>query len=169
MRELLVVRHAIALERSEGRERGLEDAQRPLTDEGSEKMEAAARGLVRLQSRCSHILSSPLLRAQQTATILQRHYPDAAMSQLEELAPSYSSEECIEAVNHCRERQIAIVGHEPGLSRLIAALIGCSMDGTIELKKGGVALLQFDHQIAPGRGILRWLVTPKQLRLLGKS
>jgi phosphohistidine phosphatase len=169
MLELLVVRHAIALDRLEGTERGIEDVQRPLTKEGSEKMAATAKGLVRLQSSCSDILSSPLLRARQTATILQHHYPNAAMSLCDELAPSYSSEECIEALKRCPGSYIAIVGHEPGLSRLIAALIGCGVDGTIALKKGGVALLHFEHHIAPGRGILRWLLTPKQLRLLGKS
>lgn len=169
MHELLVVRHAIALDRIEAMERGIDDAQRPLTAEGTDKMEAAARGLVRLQPGCSHILSSPLLRAQQTATILQQHSPDAEMSLLDELAPPYSSEECIAALNRYRGNQITIVGHEPDLSRLIALLIGCSVDGGIELKKGGMALLHFDHHIAPGRGILRWLLTPKQLRLLEKS
>jgi phosphohistidine phosphatase len=169
MRELLIVRHAIALDRLVSAEQGIDDTQRPLTEEGIKKMNQGALGLARLQTTYDSILSSPLLRAEQTARILQQHYPSAKLSLLETLAPPYRCGDLIQSLNKVQAEKIAIVGHEPGLSRLIAELIGSREYGTIELKKGGAALLGFDHNLAPGESVLRWLLTPKQLRLLGKS
>ncbi len=169
MHELLVVRHAIALDRLLGMEQGLDDSQRPLTGKGAARMGLAVKGLAKIQANCQLILSSPLLRAQQTADILHHQYPSATLSQLETLAPPYRSAELIDSLSKTRAERIAIVGHEPFLSTLIATLTCRHSSGNFELKKGGMALLRFDHKIAPGEGSLRWLMTPKQLRLLGRS
>ena len=168
MHKILVVRHAIALNRLECPTHGVIDAERPLTQEGIAKMELAARGLARLQPRCALILTSPLLRAEQTAKVMQQHYPSARVATLASLAPQYSPAQLIASLQHYREETIAIVGHEPGLSHLIASLLGSRAIGNIALKKGGAALLDYESPLRAGEGILRWLLTPKQLRLVGK-
>ena len=169
MPELLVVRHAIAMDRLLSMEQGLSDAERPLTDEGRTKMQMAVQGLQRIQSDIDVILTSPLLRAQQTAAILEDYFPSAIAEKLKTLAPQYNNEELIHSLSNIKGKHIAIVGHEPGLSTLIASLICGSDDGAIELKKGGMAQLHFAEQIAPGEGTLQWLLRPKQLRLLGNN
>lgn len=169
MRELLIVRHAIAQERDEADEQGIIDERRPLTVEGVEKMVQATRGILRQQTKCELILSSPLLRAQQTAAILHTLYPAARIEEIAQLAPGYTSKELIQMLAAVEEEQIAIVGHEPGLSRLIAALLCGSGGGHLQLKKGSAALLRFDGTITSGGGTLLWLMMPKQLRLLGQG
>lgn len=168
MRELLIVRHAIALDRLTAQQQGSEDEQRPLTAEGMVKMEQAARGMARQHGCCDLILTSPLVRAEQTATILNRVYPGARLETLKQLAPGYTSQELMRALGRFREECIAIVGHEPGLSQLIATLLCDQCRGNFQMKKGAAALLQFHTGITPGGGTLLWLATPKQLRLQGK-
>ena len=164
-----MVRHAIAQDRLLSMEQGQSDAVRPLTAEGRAKMALAAQGVQCIQEDIDIILTSPLLRATETAEILAQHYPASSMSELETLSPEYSTRELIHSLNKQKEKTIAIVGHEPGLSMLIATLLCGSDDGAIELKKGGVARLRFTGEIAPGEGTLQWLLKPKQLRLLGNN
>lgn len=169
MPDLLVVRHAIAMDRLLSTEQGLGDAERPLTDEGRERMTQAVRGLLHIQSDIDIILTSPLLRARQTAAILGDDFPAARVEKLDTLAPQYGSKELIRSLNEIGGKRLAIVGHEPGLSTLIASLLCGSDGGAIELKKGGMAQIHFTNQIASGEGILQWLLKSKQLRLLGNQ
>lgn len=169
MQQLLIVRHAIAQDRLAAYEQGISDEQRPLTSGGIAKMELTARGIARQQQECGLILTSPLLRAQQTAAILHTFYPEARLAQMEQLAPAYSSRALIKALADFSEEHITIVGHQPGLSMLISTLVCDGRNGEFQLKKGGTALLRFDQDIREGGGTLLWLATPKQLSLLGQA
>ncbi len=169
MRELLVVRHAIALDRLQSAEQGVEDFNRPLTAQGESKMTQAVLGLMRLQSGIDNLVSSPLLRARQTAAILHSQYPNSREQTLQKLSPEYSVKALITALRKLEGERVAVVGHEPQLSMLIAALLCGDQYAPIVLKKGGVAKLLFSDGPAPGKGELQWLVTPKQLRLMGKG
>jgi phosphohistidine phosphatase len=169
MRELLVVRHAIALDRLLSAEQGVDDADRPLTDEGREKMEQAVLGLVRQQKELDAIYASPLLRAQQTGDLLAKCYPDMRVKTLDTLSPEYGTRELIRSLQKTDGNRIAVVGHEPQLSMLIASLLCEDEYAGIVLKKGGMAQLRFDDNVAKGEGVLQWLMTPKQLRQMGKS
>ena len=169
MPELLIVRHAIAQDRFDAYEMGVNDEQRALTAEGIDNMVLAARGIASQQKNCELILTSPLVRAQQTAAILHTAYPAALLEELEQLAPGYSSRTLIRALANFDAEHIAVVGHEPGLSMLISALVCNGCDGEFQLKKGGAALLRFGSEIREGGGTLLWLATPKQLRLLGQG
>lgn len=169
MHQLLVIRHAIARDRIESMAQGMDDANRPLTATGRKKMAQATRGLRQLCPAIDIILTSPLLRAQQTAAILGDYYPASRVTECQQLAPEYDTTTLIHMLNKEQGRRIALIGHEPGLSSLITALL-CGSEGcAIELKKGGIAQLQFNDHVAPGEGVLQWLLTPKQLRLLGKN
>lgn len=169
MHELLVVRHAIALDRLESMAQGMDDASRPLTAAGQKKMAQATLGLKQLCPAIDTILTSPLLRAQQTAAILGDYFPASRVTVCQQLSPEYDTNALIHSLRTVQGKRLALIGHEPGLSTLLTTLL-CGREGSaIELKKGGIALLQFNHYVAPGEGVLQWLLTPKQLRLLGKN
>lgn len=170
MPQLLIVRHAIAVDRDEARVRQWRDADRPLTDKGRRRMQQAAAG-IRIETGPLHrILSSPFRRAQQTAEILAREYPDAHLAFIEGLSPGQSLSELIDALADTpRGSTLALVGHEPDLSQLIALLLCGDVRPAVRLKKGGAALIDFPLTIEACRGELLWLLTPGQLRKLGSE
>lgn len=163
--ELYLVRHAIAAPRGDA---WPDDGKRPLTEEGMTRMRRAARGLASLDDRLDLILSSPLVRARQTADILAGAFtPTPAIATVEALAPGGASAEVIaEIQKHARKRRIALVGHEPGLGELAARLMGARH--AVPLKKGAVARIDLDAESPAVLGTLRWLLPPRVLRALGK-
>jgi phosphohistidine phosphatase len=161
--QLLVVRHAIAFERSPAR--WPDDAERPLTPEGTERARKAAQGLKRIGAPPARVLASPLRRAQETASILTRFagWPEATVCV--QLLPGAAPEELLALLARARDRSLAVVGHEPAVGRLIAACLpGGAGAAAFEMKKMGVALLEFPGAARAGRGRLVWLLPPKMLR-----
>jgi phosphohistidine phosphatase len=63
-----------------------------------------------------------------------------------------------------RAATVAVVGHEPHLSAFVGWALAGERSGFVELKKGGACLLDLGHDPSPGKGRLRWLLTPRQLR-----
>jgi phosphohistidine phosphatase len=61
---------------------------------------------------------------------------------------------------------VAVVGHEPHLSDLLARLLGSRHDDRLAFKKGGAALVDVPGRLAGG-GQLVWFLPPKVLRKLG--
>ncbi len=166
--KLLIVRHAIALEREEWAKLSNDDRERPITEEGAKKMKKSASGLQKiLGDEPSSIISSPLLRAKQTAELLLQRMPSAALDETESLAPDQDPETFVKYLRTFAApstKLIACVGHEPHLNRLIAWLISKSRNGIGEMKKGGACLVEFDREIGAGKANLIWLLTPRQLR-----
>lgn len=169
MVELLIVRHAIAQDRLESLQQGIDDFSRPLTEEGQRRMELATMGLKQLQQEIGLLLTSPLKRAQQTTNILAKHYPNSRVKVLDSLSPEHSPQALIRSLKSIFSARITLVGHEPQLSALITTLLCVNDDDRITLKKAGMAMLRFDDEIAAGEGNLQWLLKPKQLRLLGTT
>src|SRR5205814_3002469 len=123
--QLLVVRHAVAFERSATR--WPDDADRPLTPEGAERARKAAQGLKRIADPPARVLASPLSRAQETAAILTRlaGWPEASVCV--QLLPGASPEELLALLARTRDRSIAVVGHEDRKStRLNSSHLGIS-------------------------------------------
>ena len=161
--DLLIVRHAIAFEQDP--KRWPDDRIRPLTPEGMVRARQATKGLKRLVDRPQRFLTSPLTRARQTADILTQYagWPKALDCQA--LSPGQSPEAALEALRAEPHKFVAVVGHQPGLGRLIAACIpGAAHPRAFELKKFGVAFLSFDGAPRPGGATLRWLLAPRLLR-----
>ena len=136
-RELVLLRHGIAEQRSPD----LDDAQRSLTAEGRERSQLLLQRLVELDLGCDLVLSSPLVRARQTAEL-------AVAAGLAPLAdPLPLLERWLGPVSpRSGWRRLALVGHEPDLSTLAALLIGVPMGQApeaLQLKKAGVAVLQW--------------------------
>jgi len=160
--ELLVVRHAIAFERDA--RRWPHDAERPLSAHGVARARKAALGLKHLTPRPARVLVSPLRRGRETAAILTRFagWPEA--TQCVQLRPGASPESLLALLTRTRERRVAVLGHQPGLGRLLAACLPGGEAAAFELRKMAVALLSFEGSARAARGRLIWLLSPKMLR-----
>jgi phosphohistidine phosphatase len=161
--ELLIVRHAIAFE-ADAR-RWPDDGERPLSPRGISRARKAAAGLKRLVGAPGRVLVSPLTRTRQTAAILTEvaGWPEA--NDCPELAPGGSPEALLALLKRMPETRIAVVGHEPGLGRLVAAsLPGSPGAQGFRFRKMGAALLRFPGAARPGSARLEWLVPAKVLR-----
>jgi len=167
--DLYIVRHAIAVER--GDPAFPSDDDRPLSPEGIHKFRLAARGLSELGLKLKRIVSSPLLRARQTAEILKEAVAkNVDITIAQELRPETPYEETLKAVSGNADGAVALIGHEPHLSGLVSfLLVGGGELAAIEFKKGAVARLAFPERPTAGAGTLEWLIQPGALRLLAKD
>jgi phosphohistidine phosphatase len=161
MIELYVVRHAEA----EDPPPGMRDAQRRLTEKGRRDFTRAAQGLAVLEVGLDTILTSPLVRARETAEILAKELGGPEPRLEDDLAPGGSLEALLRGLRDQGSR-IAVVGHEPGLGHLVSLAASGRVTGGTPLRKGGVARLDFPGAPQPGAAVLSWLLTCKQLRRL---
>jgi phosphohistidine phosphatase len=163
--ELLIVRHAIALERD--RERWRDDGARPLSPAGIRQSRKAAAGLKEISRAPDRLLTSPLVRARQTAQILTDVAGWPRAEEAPELSPGGAALAVLTLLGQKRSKLVAVVGHEPGLGALISAcLLGEDGALAIEMKKNAVACLSFEGSPSAGRAGLKWLATPRMLRRL---
>jgi phosphohistidine phosphatase len=167
--ELLIVRHAIAVEH--GDPAYDRDEMRPLTPDGIHKFRLAARGIDALDAKPDRILSSPLVRARQTAEILRDVLArDLKIEITQHLVPGGNYGDLVAAVTALGEGRVAVVGHEPHLSGFVSYLLaGSRGSAAVVFRKGAAALVSFPDAPAPGRGTLEWLIQPGALRELGKK
>jgi len=157
---LLIVRHAIAV--PHGTPEVPED-ERPLTPRGEKRFRDAARGLVRICRRPDVLLSSPLVRARQTADIAAEAWGEVEVREEDALAGG-SFEQIAAVVNkQADQKLVALFGHEPDVSTVVARLLGTSASERLTFKKGGAALLEVPGKMAEG-GALVWFVPPRVLR-----
>lgn len=168
---LFVVRHGLAGESDA--KRWPDDDDRPLTSYGAAKFHEAARGLRLLDPSITRVITSPVLRARQTAEILLERLKDRELRLELDDSLRYDApiKRAWELIRHFRDDEnVALVGHEPHLSTLIACLIAGDEEGcNVEMKKGAVACLDGRDRSRPGRLALRWLMTQKLLGRLGRS
>jgi phosphohistidine phosphatase len=163
--DLLIVRHAIAFDRD--RHRWHDDADRPLSPAGMRRARKAAAGLKQLTKRPERLLTSPLVRARQTAQILTDVAGWPAAEEVAELSPGEPALAVLALLGKDRSRVTAIVGHQPGLGHLLAAcLLGGGGSLPIEMKKNAVACVSFAGRPRAGHAALAWLATPRMLRAL---
>ncbi len=156
------LRHGIAVEPDEWKGR---DFDRPLTREGIERMEREARAIAGLSLELDAIVTSPLLRARQTAEIVgsQLKLRDDIVEDTR-LAEGFDARRLSEILaEHDTAEAIMLVGHEPAMSATIGRSIG---DASIELKKAALAGVAFSDASAT-RGTLICLIPPKVLSRLG--
>jgi phosphohistidine phosphatase len=162
---LYLVRHGLAAEQ------GVEypnDDDRPLTEEGIERLRQQVAGLRSLDVRLERILTSPLVRAVQTAEILAAGVEcTAPLVVVDALRPDARFEALTAALSGLgNDRAVALVGHMPSIGMFAARLIGAM--GSLQFKKGGVCRIDADTLPPSGAGQLQWLVPPRVLRALGR-
>lgn len=148
---------------------GISEIQRPLTAEGREKTEEAANGLRQLDLGFDAVFASPLTRAQQTAEIVAGVLRLSRPRPLELLRPSTSARRLLDGLRGLGVKSPLLVGHEPLLSLAISEAIGAGAKGSLEMKKAGLALLEFPKSLTRPSGTLKLLLAPSVLRRLGRS
>jgi phosphohistidine phosphatase len=161
---LLIIRHAIAVARGTP---GIPDEERPLTPEGEKKFRRAARGLARVSSRPKVLLTSPWRRALRTAEIAAEAWGRIRPKKTEALAGGTFETLCAELAAYGGNETVALVGHEPGLSAVLARLLGTLEDDRLTFRKGGAALVEVPGRPEEG-GRLLWYLPPRLLRELGR-
>ena len=161
--KLFLVRHGIAASHGMA---GMTDDERPLTEEGISKLNLSVPGFRSLGCIPEVILTSPLLRARQTAEILA-----AALDARESLkicaplAPSGRRERVYEEIRrHSGCQSLMLVGHQPSLGEIAAEIAWGTPQNYIEIKKGGACALEVEITRGTPRGALLWLLTPSVLR-----
>jgi phosphohistidine phosphatase len=165
--QLYIVRHGIAIDREDPK--SPPDPERYLTEEGIDKTKEVAKGVARLAITPDLLISSPYVRAMQTAEIFAAalDYPKQKIRRTDLLLPG--SEVTLFYKELAKDKQSATVfcfGHAPQLDDLIATGLG-SKNHVSALKKAGIAMLEL-KRISPPSGLLVWLATPKLLRQIGR-
>jgi phosphohistidine phosphatase len=159
---LFFLRHGLAQPRGEAPD----DAGRVLTPHGRAELAIIARALGILKVKPDPILSSPYRRARQTAEIVAPTI-GGKVTIAEELsagAPPDVFEKLIR--RFASHDAVMFVGHEPDLSNAAANVAGAD-EGSIVLKKAGLIRIDVDDHGPHFHGQLRWLLTPRQLMLIG--
>jgi phosphohistidine phosphatase len=163
---LYILRHGIAVEHGAA---GYEnDDERPLTGKGERKMWSIAEAIKALGISFDTILSSPLVRAHQTAEIVAESLKCKKRLELTDtLSPQPSAKPLIE---YLQEQgaidDVLLVGHEPFLSQFISLLISGDTETSVLLKKGGFCKISTDHLKQGKCATLEWLLTAKQMELM---
>lgn len=161
--ELYLIRHGIAADPSEYKR----DRDRPLTEEGTKKTEKVAKRLRDLDLHFDLILTSPLIRARQTAEILLSTHLSSQLEESEHLAPEGQLEAWLDWLNQQTSPQpqrLALVGHQPNLGGWAELLVWGTAKGMLEVKKAGVIGINLSNLDAPiGRSTLFWLTPPRFL------
>lgn len=165
---LYFIRHAIA--EPLGQRNEFSDEKRTLTKKGRDRMRDVARGLRKLGVEFDLILTSPLVRAFETAEILAEFLgiDKKEIGTRSALAPDGSAELVIAEIKASAAASIAMVGHQPHLGSLASRIIQGDNSTAIQLKKGGVCCINVVETVPALRGELVWLLTSKQLRLLAR-
>jgi phosphohistidine phosphatase len=162
--ELYLIRHGIAQERSAD----IKDEERSLTKEGRQKTEKVAQRLVKLDLHFDLIVTSPLVRARQTAEILIEAGLSSKMEESHHLTPDGNIQswlkDWLEPRNYSPKTQLALVGHEPCLSEWAEILLWGKVKASLVLKKAGMIGIKLPEIGSPlGRSQMYWLTPPKYL------
>lgn len=163
---LVVIRHAIAVEREEFAGSGRPDSDRPLTDAGRRRMRKNARGLQRIAPHPQLVATSPWLRAADTARVVAETLGVERIETVDVMLPDRHPRALAAWLTERTAETIVVVGHEPHLGAVVTWLLGGGEASRVEFKKGGACLLRIDGPVDAGAATLQWHVTPAQLRAM---
>lgn len=156
---LLLMRHGVA--EDAGPATGFRDEPRALTADGAARMEVAARGVARLGLGIEVVVSSPLVRCRQTASIVAGAL-GLGVTEDDRLRPGADLERVADLLlEHPDAGTVLLCGHQPDMSGLVAELTG----GMVAFRKGTLAVLEMDRP-RPHGAHLSALYPPASLRAL---
>lgn len=162
--ELYLIRHGNAY--SFGDARWPNDKARPLSPEGEEEVARVAALLSRFAAGVDALVTSPVLRAVRTAEIIRRAAGWPEPIAVEEMA-GRPPPEMLDALAPWRETSaVAVVGHDPTISRFGSYLLtGEGEPARIEMKTGAVVCLSFEGPPSVAEARLQWLIMPRLLEI----
>ncbi len=156
---LYLMRHAIAAD-PDG---NTADSLRPLTEKGRSKLAQIAQAMVRLNFHFDLILTSPYLRARQTADLVAKilEIKPNCLVESENLTPMGSGDKLVDEIM-AREpvENLLVVGHEPTICQMIGILVAGDASLRIQMKKAGLCKLSIDKLTYGRCATLEWLLTP---------
>lgn len=161
--KIFFMRHGIA-EPAHG---SIKDHDRALTEEGRTQVNLIAQAMQRLSIRPDVVLTSPLVRARETAEIVAPAL-EAKLEIANELQPSCILDDLQRLLRRYPQDTIMLVGHEPDFSALVARLINADERGIL-LKKGGMIRIDVDGRPQAGRGRMVMSLTPKTMMLIANG
>ncbi|MDQ2898194.1 MAG: phosphohistidine phosphatase SixA [Acidobacteriota bacterium] len=156
--QIYILRHGIA----EDQKPGSSDADRALTKEGREKLEAVLKCAAESGVSPSTILASPYLRATQTAEIAAKVLQHVSTPiRTDALIPNGSPRAVWDEIRGYRGAdQVLLAGHEPLLSQVVSYLLGAP-SLQVDMKKAALVRIDLDGFRGEPRGILKWMLIPK--------
>jgi phosphohistidine phosphatase len=164
---LYILRHGIAVD--PGTPEYAADSERPLVPKGERKLRLIGKAMGCLELRFDLILSSPYLRARQTAETIAASLKFKKPIELSDsLTPGGSQRQLVEFLNQFKPvpQEVLLVGHEPYLSELISLLVSGESGVSIAVKKGGLCKVSAERLEFGRCATLEWLLTPKQMALM---
>jgi phosphohistidine phosphatase len=157
----------MALDRDDAIKKSMDDSLRPLVTKGRERTRQMAKTLKDFDSEVSMIVSSPFVRAMETAEIICEAYKSKTIHQCPELIPSAPPQAFLmwlknESKSNAR---IITVGHEPQLGLFAGWILAGTTIPFLEIKKSGVAAIELENfeDLGPRTARLKWLMGPKNL------
>ena len=165
--DLYVLRHGVAEDRGGSGCRS--DGERPLTAKGVRRMARQVRGLRSLEVSIDVVLTSPLVRAVQTAEIVHEGLRvTGGLVTSNALAPGGSPSQLISnlATGYSSTGDVMVVGHEPYLSSLISILTTGDPEPVVRLRKGALCKVRVPAPRYGRCGWIEWSMTPKQMMSL---
>ena len=168
--DLYIIRHAIAQQLD--KKNDFMDEKRALTNEGRERMHEVVKGLLKLGVELDLILTSPLVRAVETADIVATTFglSKKDIELTDNLKPGASCDGLFtEIKKRAGVESLALIGHQPDLGFIVSRIVQGNGNLSIMLKKGSVCSINVIETVPTLHGNLVWLLTPKQLRLLAKQ
>ncbi|MDE2028067.1 MAG: histidine phosphatase family protein [Candidatus Omnitrophica bacterium] len=169
--ELYFLRHGLAGQHGDPKYK--DDSLRPLTAEGVEKMHRESLGMKALDLKFDCILSSPYLRARQTAETVAKIYniKKEDIHLTENLLEPACAKELLAEIRRRfpKKEHFLLVGHEPHLTELISSFLESGKELMIDLKKGGLCSLSLHEPWDDPDAVLNWLLTPSQLTCMGQA
>jgi phosphohistidine phosphatase len=167
--DLFILRHGEAGKKLSS---GSSDFDRPLTDTGKREVTDIAKSLKNFGVTFNFIITSPLKRAYQTASIMAKAFKrENNIENWDELKPEGNSRDFYRKLSKRFEQDsaILIVGHEPYLSSLISEIISdADTSSHVVLKKAGLAKIRITSQTQTMHGELKWLLTPRLMKNISK-
>lgn len=163
-----LLRHALAVERGEGDPQA--DAERPLTVAGRRKLRRVAAAMRAMGISFDAVISSPLVRARQTADVIVRGLRMKCEVRLTaNLAPGASPAALVRELKSLKAEleSVLLVGHEPDLSGLASLWLTGGAGLAMTFKKSGLCRLNVERLGARRCATLEWLLPPRLSELMG--
>ena len=141
----------------------LSDFERQLTKKGRQQAARIAAFFASTKRPPQLILSSPLMRARQTAEAIERELKSASLLEQPWLACGMNPEVCLSELGaFTRFESILLTGHEPDLSKTIAFLLGIHNSENLHVRKASVCALEI-RSLRPAAATLEYFLPPEFL------
>ena len=157
---LYLLRHGDAVDS------GYDDGSRSLSPLGEVQAALVANAFVTLHLPLEIILSSPLLRAVQTAEIIRQTMKNVNCVTSDYLVPGTNERQLIQQLNELREPSGLLVGHEPHLRTLASLLVCGTRHAQFEFKKATMICIECAQAVEPEGGALKWMLSVDQMEML---